>query len=130
MKMQELYCAGGEHHWNRKSQRGKPPLCCPKHKDLQPAPKKRAPRPKPLVVSQEPLTADPVAPKLGNLSGTQKALASRTEEILDDPKVNDELKRKLRYVQRELDRGRVEGDMNLLIGVRKDLFRQAKREAI
>lgn len=112
-----LPCKAG-HSFTRERTRGRKPEWCPEHRPVTPKPVARptktsqatpkaktkppvAPRPRPEPKEDKPKTAFSQTTLQGYLAEIQ--------EVLDHPSVNDELKRKLRYVMKEMRKGRDEG---------------------
>ena len=47
METVTLWCAVGDHSWQRERQRGRPPFSCPEHSEVPKTPRTRKPSPEP-----------------------------------------------------------------------------------
>jgi hypothetical protein len=114
-----LRCRAG-HDFARKVVRGKKPVWCPEHRPVVAVATPKARREAcTTIVDGETVEA----PKLV----TGPVERSDLTPILVSANINPELKRKLRYIEAELDTPREVGDINLLLKTRKELIREANR---
>lgn len=64
------------------------------------------------------------AGKAATATTRKNALTEQVQDLLANPRVNDELKRKLGYVQSELDRGRIDPSLG---DRRAEFIKEAER---
>lgn len=114
--LETLHCLDG-HDWKRERSRGRKPVWCPEHRPTGDS--------KPVSRPSTPKTA----PKSSDGPNLVKGPQNRSDVafLLENEMIDPEWKRKMRYVERELDAGREQADINLLSNTRKGLLKEAAR---
>lgn len=123
--LETLRCNAG-HDFTRERVRGPKPHWCPDHRPTAqvPAPGRTEPQ-EALPESVEPVETK-VKPAYS--ATTIKTYVDETQEVLDHPRVNEELKTKLRYIITQMKSGRREpGDVTSLNTTRKLYMNDARR---
>jgi hypothetical protein len=115
--LETLYC-NAEHSFSREKVRGRKPVWCPEHRPVT----VNAQFPVPVVeVEDEPTVLKPVrVPTIDH---------DVSKSIYEDENVDDEIKSKLRYAERQIQNtAREQADINLMTDVRRRLIIEAERQ--